>query len=145
MHFRGPGGKKRLLVMTMWPKGLWSAMVDIQNRFFTPERPISLKEVEITLIRQMLIERFGFKCDHPQQYIKEKENRTVFCSWCWTFLDVIKPPKEVRYVNEIKVIPGVYRRRRSFLDQKLEQEQEEALQLSKHPMSSIIPDNRGGE
>jgi hypothetical protein len=123
--------------MIMWPKGLWAAMIDVQNRFSTPENPISLKEVETTFIRQMLIERFGFKCDHPVQYVKKNEKGTIYCKWCWTFLIEEEAPKEKRFVNDVTVIPGKYKRKKSFLDQKVEQDKEEGRILSNNPMSSI--------
>src|ERR1700680_1842763 len=74
-----PRGKRYSL-----PSGLYFTMVDIARK-----HKISTKEVEITLLRTILTEKHGFKCEHSsdQINISHTSRKSAYCSWCWTRME----------------------------------------------------------
>jgi Zn finger protein HypA/HybF involved in hydrogenase expression len=117
------------------PPGLWYAMVEIAMT-----NGIAIKEVEVTLIRRILEKDFGFKCDHPEEKVEIKNHDNVYCKMCWSRLEVISMRKMNRLDNgRMSVTPGVYRRKKSFIDLK------EEVVAETDPLSSLKPDLRGGE
>jgi hypothetical protein len=63
------------------PNGLFFAMIDIAKK-----HDISLREVEITLLRTILKDKYAFVCNHPQDKINisHTSRKSAYCSWCWT-------------------------------------------------------------
>src|SRR5712692_6742197 len=88
------------------PVGLWYAMVQVLMKYSTPEKPISMKEVEMI---DALTNAFGFKCSHPEERITTNREGKTYCKWCWRRLEVKRKRELRRIVNEYKVIPGSYK------------------------------------
>ena len=82
------------------------------------QNDIGIEEVKNTFYRYVLAEKFGFKCDHPEEKVKtNKEKGKTYCSWCWTRLDVIREHRMERNINKYTLIPGKYKAKKSFLDE----------------------------
>lgn len=95
---------------------------------FASKYEISIGEVKITIIREMLEKRFGFKCNHKDQLRKSKHGRT-YCSGCWRFFelrrrDSPKPGQHWEY----------YVPKKTFLELMEEEKQEH--------MGDLLPDLR---
>ena len=101
-------------------------MANIANEY-----DISIKEVETTLIRTMLVREYGFKCNHPQGKIRSvKKTGKSYCAWCWTRLEVIRAPVFGKF--HMLVTPGIYKSIKAFNEPKIE----------KQDLGSLLPDLR---
>jgi len=98
------------------PTGLYDAMAQIQREYSTPEMPLSLKEVEITLLRAILEEKFGFKCDHDEERIITNKQDKTYCKWCYRRFEVIEAREIKKEFAKTIVKPGKYRLKKTFLD-----------------------------
>lgn len=94
------------------PHGLYNALFHICE-----ENESGIREVMITLVREMLKERFGFVCKH--QRVRESEKtREPYCFNCWRRLqEVDTRNKRVKKVKGKYEITGVvYKEIPTFLD-----------------------------
>jgi hypothetical protein len=112
------------------PPGLWYACVEIAMT-----HGLALKEVQVTLLRHVLEKEFNFKCTHPEEKVRIRGKDSIYCTRCWTRLIQIRPRK-LDSSNRMKVTPGVYRAKPTFMDKHAEEVK---------PDSSLAPDLRGGE
>jgi hypothetical protein len=104
---------------------------------------VSVKEIEETMLRSFLIERFGFRCDHPEKKISIRRDGTQdHCIWCWTFIDVIQ--KRETFTNPMgRVIENRAMKYKPIRNQF----EEDLRRMLRHEdeTEGLQPDKRGGQ
>jgi hypothetical protein len=122
-----------------YPKGLYFACFKLASEYSTDKRPVAVKEVIITLLREMLIKEYGFECKHPQERIKEDNDEYAHCTYCFRKFEIIRKHEKKRIVNTYQEIEGIYKVIKNFYVTKKESNP------NPDPSSSLQPDRRGGE
>jgi hypothetical protein len=69
--------------------GIHYAMMQLALKY-----DVSVKVIEETILRSVLSEVYGFKCDHKEdKIIVRKDRGKHHCKWCWTFVEITQKPR----------------------------------------------------
>ena len=121
--------------------GTYFKMMEIALKFDIP-----VDMVAATILRSVLSEWYGFKCECPEEKLDmRRDGRRPHCKWCWSFIEVIQKREKFEdpmgRVHETR--PLKYKRVRNKFEEELRRKLRHELEES--PLSCLEPDQRGGE
>jgi hypothetical protein len=116
--------------------GIHYAMMQLALKY-----DMSVNAVDETILRSVLAEYFGFRCDHPEEKIDIRRDGTKdHCKWCWSFIEVLQ--KRDQYTDAMGRVkekrPLKYRAKRN-------QFEEDLRKKLRNELEGFPPDQRGGE